>query len=136
MKLINTFLLAMLVFAGCIKPPEELTPSFWDPETEVAGLAEVIDSSYQLNNANQRYYNVRFSIDWDLIPEAQKNNVISVAVYNNGVSIPMQSNTPNKIEYQLYFFASPAYTTCITIGFLTSNGGFTRQFDFFCVDVP
>ncbi len=136
MKVIATILFIMVLMVGCVKPPDTLEQSFWDPETEVNGLGQVLGSSFVLNNENERVYTVRFKVFYDRVPLERDDAILSVAIYNNGVNIPMQFNAANRAEYSAMFFAPPNRTTCLTFGFVTSTGGFTRQFDLFCVDVP
>lgn len=136
MKYIAITIISLLLLAGCVKPPDEFAPSFWDPNTEVLGLGKVLDSTYVLNNENERVYTLHFKIFWDQIPIQREDAILSVAVYNNGRNIPLQYNAANRTEYRVIFFAPPQATTCLTFGFITSTGGFTRQFDLACVDVP
>ncbi len=136
MKLFITTVLALVLMVGCIKPFVEREPSFWDQETQVDGIGQLLDSSYVLNNTNERVYSIKFKINWDKIPVPREDAIISVAVYNNNRSIPIINNAANRAEYNFFTFAPPGASTCITFGFITSTGGFTRQFDLMCVDVP
>ncbi|CAN5268729.1 hypothetical protein BH09BAC1_BH09BAC1_30190 [soil metagenome] len=136
MKYTLLFLIAMVSFMGCIKAPNELTPNFWDPGMEVPNIATLLDSSYQVNGSNERYYDVTFNIAWDDVPVLRDDNIISVNVFNNGINIPMQFNSAGRAQYRALFFAVPAQTTCLTFNFITSNGGNTRPFELLCVQVP
>lgn len=136
MKTVIAAFLVCTLAIGCIKPPDELVPSFWAQETEVGEIGKVQSSSYVLNSSNERAYTISFKVFWDLIPLQREDAILSVAVYNNGREIPMAVNAANRASYSVLFFAPPQKTTCVTFGFITSTGGFTRQFDLMCVDVP
>ncbi len=122
-----------VLLVGCVKPPDDLTLSFWDPEYQGAEIATVIDTSSILNNTNERYYSVRFAIDWDEIPVNREGTLLSVQFYKNGIGLPMQHNSVGRSSYVGNFFVGMGDNACVTFGFVTSTGGFTRQFDLMCI---
>ena len=136
MKTVIAAFLVLTLAIGCVKPPNELGPSFWAQETQVGEIGQVTNSSYVLNNTNERVYTITFKVFWDLIPLEREDAILSVAAYNNGREVPITFNTANLSSYTFIFFAPPQKTTCVTFGFITSTGGYTRQFDLMCVDVP
>lgn len=136
MKELLAVFMVMLFLTGCIKPPNELVTSFWDPASPAEVIGTVIDSTYQLNNTNERVYLVKFNIAWDKIPEIREGSILSVKMQSNGTNIPIVGDRAYNNPYSVYFFAPPAKTSCLTFSLLTSTGGISRPFDLMCVQVP
>jgi hypothetical protein len=137
MKFFTAIICVLLLAVGCIKPPEELVQSFWDQETEVTGLGFVIDTStYQINQDNERFYEIKFGVNWANIPLVREFSILSVTLTSNGRNQTIQYPQANRSEYYSRILMRPGETNCLAFKFFTSTGGFTRTFDLACITVP